>query len=133
MITRLRAADHTVLILNLVLLMTIAILPFATELMAAYLRRSEGQSLAAAVYAGCFALMAIAFSVLNRHILIDKSDLLSEPLSLERRRGILRYSVTGVVPYIVASALAFVSPYLTLAICAALALFYATPIASGHG
>ncbi len=38
MITRLREADHSILILNLILLMTIVILPFATELMAAYLR-----------------------------------------------------------------------------------------------
>jgi uncharacterized membrane protein len=31
MISRLRAADHTILILNLLLLMTIAVLPFATD------------------------------------------------------------------------------------------------------
>jgi hypothetical protein len=40
-------------------------------------------------------------------------------------------SVSGVVPYAVATALAVVSPYVTLVICAALAMFYATPIASG--
>ncbi len=39
MIARLREADHTILILNLLLLMSIGILPFTTNLMATYLRR----------------------------------------------------------------------------------------------
>ena len=48
MIGRLREADHPILILNLLLLMSIGILPFATELMAKYLQQSHGESLAAA-------------------------------------------------------------------------------------
>jgi TMEM175 potassium channel family protein len=132
MIGRLREADHVILILNLVLLMTIGILPFATDLMAHYLRRSEGQSLAAAVYAGCFGLMAIAFGTLNRHLLIDKAHLLKVEMALDQRKLILRRSTLGLVPYVVATGFAFVSPYLTLAICGALALFYALPLASGE-
>ena len=38
MVGRLREADHAISFLNLLLLMSIAILPFATNLMAAYLR-----------------------------------------------------------------------------------------------
>lgn len=41
-----------------------------------------------------------------------------------------RRTVTGVVPYAVATGLAAVSPYLTLGITAALALFYALPLAN---
>ena len=133
MIGRLREADHTILVLNLLVLMTIGILPFATDLMAHYLRSPRAQSsLAAAVYSGAFLLMAITFSVLNRHVLIDKSHLMSAELPLARRRRILRFSAVGLVPYAVATALAFVSPYLTLAVCAALALFYAHPAATGR-
>ena len=128
MISRLREADHTILILNLLLLMTIAVLPFATELVAKY----REQSLAAAVYSGCFMLMAIAFSLLDHRVLIVRADLLAETLPLQQRRQILRRATTGVLPYVVATALAFVSTYLTLGICAALALYYATPIASGR-
>jgi len=51
----------------------------------------------------------------------------------EQRRQILKRSIRGLVPYAVATALAPVSPYLTLAICAALAVYYAFPIASGMG
>jgi hypothetical protein len=87
---------------------------------------------AAAVYSGCFMVMAIAFSVLNRQVLIVRADLLSETLPLEQRRRILRRAATGVLPYVLATALAFVSTYLTLGICAALALYYATPVATGR-
>ena len=128
MISRLREADHTILILNLVLLMTIAVLPFATDLIATY----RHQTVAAAVYSGCFMAMAIAFSALNRQVLIVRADLLAETLPLEQRRQILRRAASGVLPYVLATALAFVSTYLTLGICAALAVYYATPVASGR-
>jgi hypothetical protein len=39
--------------------------------------------------------------------------------------------VTGIIPYAVAAALAAVSPYITLAICGAIAAFYALPISAG--
>jgi uncharacterized membrane protein len=128
MISRLREADHMILILNLLLLMTIGILPFATDLVATH----RGEPLAAAVYGGCFTLMALAFSVLNRQVLIVRGHLLAEPLPLDERRRIFRRAASGVGPYVLATALAFVSPYITLGICAALALYYATPLASSR-
>jgi uncharacterized membrane protein len=131
MINRLRDADHTILIFNLLLLMSIGILPFATELMARYLRQPRGQAFAAAVYGGSFLLMSVAFATLNRHVMLRKAHMLAEDLSLERRRQILGRGLTGLIPYALATALAFVSPYLTLAICAAVGAFYAQPIASG--
>ena len=67
MVGRLREADRTILGLNLLLLLTIGVLPFATSLMAEYVNKSSGQHVAAAVYSGAFLLMSIAFSVMNRH------------------------------------------------------------------
>jgi uncharacterized membrane protein len=131
MISRLREADRTILFLNLLLLMSIAVLPFATSLMAAYLKQSSGQHLAAAIYSGAFLVMALFFATLNRHILLVKAHLLEAQLPVEHRRRILFRSITGVVPYAIATALALVSSYVTLAICTALAIFYALPIASG--
>jgi uncharacterized membrane protein len=133
MITRLKETDHSILILNLVLLMTIAILPFATDLMATYLPADHGQKLAAAVYGGAFLLMSVAFSVLNRHILLARAHMLSTEIPLEDRRRILARAMSGLLPYLVATALAAVSAYATLAICGALAVFYALPVASGGG
>jgi uncharacterized membrane protein len=132
MVGRLREADRTILGLNLLLLLTIGALPFATSLMAEYVNQGGGASkLAAAVYSGAFLVMSIAFSVMNRHILLRKPGLHGEPMPLEQRRHILLRSISGLVPYAVATGLAFVSPYATLAICGALALFYALPISAG--
>jgi uncharacterized membrane protein len=131
MISRLRQADRTILILNLVLLMTIAVLPFATSLMATYLKQGHHANLAAGVYSGSFLVMSVAFSTLNRHILVQKAHLIGGDLSEERRRQILARSVTGLAPYAIATALAVVSPYVTLVICGAIAVFYALPIGSG--
>jgi uncharacterized membrane protein len=131
MINRLRDADYTILILNLLLLMSIGILPFATSLMATYLREPNGRTLAAAVYAGSFLLMSSAFSLLNWTILIKRAHMFAEQLSLEQRRQILRRSISGTAPYAVAVAVAPLSPYATIAICAAVAIYYARPFASG--
>jgi uncharacterized membrane protein len=131
MIGRLREADRVILFLNLLLLMSIAVLPFATKLMAAYLRESSGQHAAAAIYGGAFLVMALLFTCLNAHILLVKDHKLVRRLSLERRRQILTRSLSGIVPYVVATALAAVSPYATIAICLAIAVFYALPIGSG--
>ena len=133
MISRLREADHSILILNLLLLMSIGILPFATELMATYLRQSSGESVAAVIYGGAFLVMASFFTLLNRHILINRPHMLTAELSAEERRRILVRSVSGVGPYLLATALALVSPFVTLAMCGALAAYYALPIASQPG
>jgi uncharacterized membrane protein len=131
MIGRLARTDHSILILNIVLLLTIGLLPFATDLLAQYLNRGNGEHLAAAIYAGAFLLMSIAFLVLNSHILLRRAHLLHTGLSEEARRRILARSFTGLPPYVVATAIAPVSQYATFAICAAIAVFYALPIASG--
>ncbi len=133
MISRLREADHTILILNLFLLLTIGLLPFSTNLLATYLKRGSGENLAAGVYSGSLLLMSIAFATLNWHILMRKAHRMRTELPLAERRRILARSITGLPPYVIATGLAPLSPYVPLAICGALALFYATPIATGMG
>ena len=131
MISRLERADHAILILNLVLLLSIGVLPFGTNLLATYLREGEGQHLAAAIYSGLFLLMGFAFATLNHHILFRKTHMLTHSLDVARRRRILSRAVAGLLPYVLATAVAPISPELTLIICAAVAVFYALPVASG--
>jgi TMEM175 potassium channel family protein len=133
MIGRLARADHSILMLNLLLLLTIAVIPFGTALFAEYLREAHGAKLAGGIYGAIFLVMAVAFAMLNTQILLRRPHLLRVQLTGQQRRRILARSVTGLVPYVVATALAAVSPYITLAIMAALAVFYAMPIASGSG
>jgi uncharacterized membrane protein len=110
--------------------MSIGILPFATSLMALYLRQSSGEHIAAAVYSGAFLVMSICFLSLNRHILFSKTHLLGPQLTEQQRRSIIGRSFVGLIPYAAATALAFVSPYITLIICGVVAVYYALPFSS---
>jgi uncharacterized membrane protein len=127
MLRRVRAVDHAILSLNLALLMTIVLLPFTTNLMAQYLKASHGQKLAAAIYGGSLLLMSLGFFAMHQHILRAKPYLLDRHLTPELRRTVLRRNFTGLPPYAIATAAAIVSPYITLAICGAIAAYYAAP------
>jgi uncharacterized membrane protein len=127
-ILRLREVDHAILLTNLFLLMTVVLLPFATSLMAYYLNRHQGEHLAAGVYAGAFLCMSAAFSVFNWQMLLRRPHLLRSQLAQDRRRAILGRNISGTVPYAVATAIAPISPYATLAICGIVAVFYALPV-----
>ena len=129
-IGRLARADHSILILNLVLLATIGVIPFGTSLFSRYLNEAHGSNLAAAIYAGVFLLMSVAFTALNGQILLRRPHLLQTPSDMEQRRKIQTRFMTGLVPYVIATGLAVASAYATLAICAAIAAFYALPSAS---
>ena len=131
-ISRLRSADHPILILNLLLLMWVALLPFATSLMTDYLRLGHGEHLALAIYAGTLLVMSISFVTLNWFILFRRPQLLRDQLDLAARRRIISRGAVGLAPYALAAVLAALSPYLTLAICVAVAIFYSLPIAVGE-
>jgi TMEM175 potassium channel family protein len=130
MFRRLRVVDHSILVWNLLLLMSVGVLPFTTALMAAYLTEGQGEILAAAVYSGSFLVMSVIFAATNRHILFGNPQLLEEGIDPALKRQAISRGVVGLLPYLLATVLAFVSPYLTLGICAAIAVFYALPFAS---
>lgn len=127
MLRRIVSVDHTILLLNLLLLLTIGVLPFSTALMAQYLRAAHGQHLAAAVWSGSFLVMSVAFFAMHRHLLVTKHYLLQAYLTPEVRRSVLRRNAAGLLPYAIAAVGAILSPYFTLAICALIAVFYALP------
>ena len=126
-VARMRAVDHTTLLLNLVLLMLIGLLPFTTALMARYLRASSGETLGAAIYAGSLLAMSVAFLAFQSHALRRRVELLHEQITPAAARLIFRRNAGGILPYVVATALAPVSSYVTLAICAAVAVYFALP------
>jgi uncharacterized membrane protein len=131
--SRLRAVDHSILIWNLLLLMGVGILPFTTSLMATYLKEGSGEDLAAAIYGASFLVMGAIFVLANRQILFRRPGLLREPMPAAAARRTLSYAAFGQIPYVLAVVLAFVSPYITLAICAACAVYYSLPVASRAG
>jgi uncharacterized membrane protein len=133
MIARLRDVSHSVLFLNLLLLMMVGLLPWTTALMADYLRAGSGASLAALIYGASLLAMAITFYILQHHILFGGGELLRKDVDETERDAINRRNRAGLVPYLLATPLALLSPYVTLAISAAVAVFYALPLRVARG
>jgi uncharacterized membrane protein len=119
-------SDHILLFLNIVFLMCVAFIPFPTALLAEYIREEEYRTTAVAVYSGTLAVTAIFFTVLWLYVagnyrLVDRSV---DPLLL---RAMTRRYIFGMVLYILAFALAFVSPAASLALIVVLALLFVLP------
>ena len=74
--------------------------------------------------------MGVTFAMVNAYALARHPHMLTESLTPEHRRRLMVRSIGGITPYVLATALAPVSAVATLVICAAVAAFYALPIAS---
>ena len=103
------SVDRTLLFKNLLLLLTVSFIPFPTAVMAEYVRADSGANLAAAFYAGWFFVMGVAFRQIWPHAARNWA------------------SRVGPALYLSAAVVGFLSAYASLAICAALALYYALP------
>lgn len=124
MFHRLAGVDHSVLVLNLVLLLCIVVLPFTTSVLSSYLDVPGQGVLAAVLYAGSFLVTSSLFFALQYHLLKRRPHLLREAPDPVQTRSILRRGLVSIPVYVLAAAAALVSPYLTLGICMALGLFY---------
>ena len=127
MLRRVQTVDHSALVLNLLLLMLIAVLPWTTALLAEYLRETDGQHLAAAIYGGSLLAMALSFFAMQRHLLVARPELVVDTLGPAERTAIMRRNMVGLLPYVIATAVAPLSSYLVLAICGAVGVYYALP------
>jgi len=127
-LSRVERVDHAVMLLNLLLLLCIVALPFSTSLFAAYLDAPAGGHLAAVVYAGVFFVTSLVFVGLQWLILMQRPQLLREQVPRTRRRALLLRSTLAPPGYLLAALLGLVTPYLTLAICIAMGLFYLVPV-----
>jgi uncharacterized membrane protein len=122
-IDHLKRADRGVLYLNLLLLMSVVLIPFATALMAEHLKSGEDERVAAVVYAASFVLMGVAFSVLWEYITRHREKLGVELTDEEVRRRSLAFQIGSPI-YVIALIVAFISPTAVLVIIGALAVYY---------
>ena len=123
-------SDHILLFLNIVFLMCVAFIPFPTALLAEYIRDEEHRITAVAVYSGTLAVTAVFFTLLwlyaaGNHRLVDRAV---DPLLL---RAMTRRYVLGMLLYILAFALAFLSPAASLGLIILLALVFVLPEPEG--
>jgi uncharacterized membrane protein len=124
--------DHGLMVWNLLLLMAISFTPFPTAVMAEHLPHPGwDRNVAVAFYCGSFTLTALFYNLLWRNA-SSRRRLIQAHVSDARVRAITRAYLPGTFVYGLATAVAFVSVPVALAIVAGLALFYILPRRGAH-
>ncbi len=106
--------------------MCVAFIPFHIALLAEYIREPEHRTTAVAVYSSTPAVTAIFFTLLWLYVARDYR-LVDRNLDPALLRAMTRRYVRGMVLYVVAFALTFVSIVLTLALIVGLTLLFVLP------
>jgi uncharacterized membrane protein len=119
--------DRLLLFLNGLLLMAVAIVPFPTALVSENLPARD-ESMAAAIYAGTFLVLAILFYLLW-HYAADGGRLLHQDADQQAVRRISRQYFFGPPLYLLAIAVTLLSPLASVILCMLLAIFFALPTA----
>ena len=114
--------DRTFQFLNIVLLMTIAFLPFPTKLVAQYLG-SDGEKAAALTYAATFVVMAALHEVWWQYARRNRR-LVAEETPDSALEAVDRAYIVGVPMYGTVFIVAFFSPLAAVLITFAIAAFY---------
>jgi uncharacterized membrane protein len=118
--------DRRLMLLNLLLLLDLSFLPFPTRVLAEYLTAGGSNAHAAAFfYSLAMAIMALLYSAIWWHVSANGGALLKHPMDAATVRRSRRAFSGGVLLYLPALGLAWVSAELTLALQAALAIYYA--------
>jgi uncharacterized membrane protein len=121
--TLIATVDRTLLFLNLVLLLFVVLIPFATATVAAYLTSgSEDAHIAMALYAVVLEGMALSFGAIFEWSLGEGRSHIQVPQS-QRRRARWRTSI-GEIVYVVVFGVAFINAPVALAITGATGLYY---------
>ncbi len=114
---------------NGLLLLVVTVVPFPTALLADYYEK-PGAAVAAAAYAGWFVVAGVAYNLVWQTAIAGRR-LLRSSVSEERIREISRSYWLGVPGYLAATAGAFVSPHVTVAICLTLLMVWILVARSG--
>jgi len=118
--------DHNFLVLNLLLLMCVAFVPFSTRVLAEQLTSGSDRVAATAFYGGSFTLTGVIFNLLWRYA-TARRRLLRPTVSDWIVKAINKRYNPGPFLYLIATALAFVSVPLSLALIVGLAILYLLP------
>jgi TMEM175 potassium channel family protein len=115
-------SDKPFLFANGFLLMLVTVVPFPTSLVAAYLT-TPAAATACAVYSGIFVVINFAYNLL--WWIITRHRLLNPTVTPAQARVLTRNLLLGFPVYLFATLLAFWNPYVTIAICSGLWIFWA--------
>jgi TMEM175 potassium channel family protein len=115
-------ADRTLMFINILLLLVVAFIPFPTKLVAHYLQQS-GRQTAVYAYDATFVLMALVYRVWW-HYASSGRRLIGENVPDAAVRAITRAFNPGPPLYVLAFAVAIVSPLASVLLNLAIAAFY---------
>jgi uncharacterized membrane protein len=116
--------DRRLVYLNLLLLLTIAFLPYPTGVFGEALRRGDGAQVAAVVYSVTMALNAYAWGALWLYASFRRRLLVESFPEAQRGMATILF-VVGVAAYTVSVGIAFVNAYACLAFHGLMAVYYA--------
>jgi uncharacterized membrane protein len=123
LLDHLKRTDRGVLYLNLLVLMTVVFLPFATALLAEHLKSGADEKVAAAVYSGASLAMGLSMGALWTYITRHRERLGVELSDAQVRRTTMEF-VIGNPFYLAAIVVSFISPAVVLVIVGAVAVYY---------
>jgi uncharacterized membrane protein len=126
MFDHIRAADRAVLLLNTLLLMIVAFLPFATSVLAGAFRDGDGERTAVVFYGIAFGVTALAFNAVWQYAIGRR--LLHDALEPEGATAIGRRFLLAVAWLGLGALLGAAVPLLGVAVIAAFNVFYWLPI-----
>ena len=123
--------NYPFLMFNVLFLMVLSFIPFPTALVADALQVHEGLRTATVVYGGTMFAMAVMFNVVWLYASKDRRLLVEGVSDDAIARGTRSYRF-GPILYLLITLLAFLSPYISLSLFAAFALYWLLP-SSGPG
>lgn len=126
MFERIAGIDHQLLLLNTFHLLFIAFLPFPTAVLAEAFHTSSGQDVATAFYAGTLTIIGVLVNAIWWHAASHR-ELLNETVSPEMARAIGKRLLMGPAGYGLAIILAFVNPWLSIAMFIGLNVYFLWP------
>jgi len=117
------AVDRTLLFVNLVLLLFVVLIPFATRTMAEYVTTGgQDAHVSMALYAAVFEAMGLSFAAMFAWTMGEGRTIQEVPRAAQRAAWV-RFS-PGMLAYLVAIGVAFVSAPAALAIVGLVAVYY---------
>ena len=126
MFDHIRVADRVILLLNTLLLMVVAFLPFATSVLARSLRSGHGERTAVVFYGITFDLTALTFNGVWQYV--RRHSLLSSTLDTGGATAIARRFQLALAWLTVGALLGLALPILGVVVIAAFNAFYWLPI-----
>jgi uncharacterized membrane protein len=126
MFDHIRLADRLILLVNILLLMVVAFLPFATSVLAGALRSGHGQRTAVVFYGLTFALTALTFNAVWQYAC--RHQILTDALDVEGATAIGRRFQLALAWLVLGAVLGAALPALGVAVIVAFNVYYWLPI-----